>query len=154
MRTRFISSITVLLVMILIAGCGKDPELTRFKTNFDNFCTNVSTLDASINNIDPSADNAVSKLLKYIRQMDEQFNAMANLDFPEDFDYLEDLADEAAEYMTEAADAYDKAFSTEGYDEAMNEYAYKNYKRAYKRLQIILIYLHGEEPTEADLISE
>lgn len=140
--------------MILMTGCGKDPELTRFKTNFDNFCTNVSTLDASINNIDPNADNSVNKLLKYIRQMDEQFNAMANLDFPEDFDYLEDLADEAAEYMTEAADAYDKAFSDEGYDEAMNEYAYKNYKRAYKRLQIILIYLHGEEPTEADLISE
>ena len=147
MKKRDIIIITFLLMTMILGGCGSNPELARFKTNFENFCTNVVTLDTSINNIDPESDNAITKLLKYINQMDEQFTAMAGLEFPEEFAYLEELADEAAE-------AYEKAYSGETYDEAMNEYATKNYKRAYKRLQIILIYLHGEEPTEADLVSE
>ena len=142
------------VIVALLTGCGKDPSLSRFKSNFDNFCSNVSTLDSSINNIDPKSDKAVSKLLKYMKQMDQQFSAMASLTFPDEFKYLEDLADEAAKYMSEAADAYEKAYEGETYDEAMNDYAFKNYKRAYKRLQIILIYLHGDEPTEADLVSE
>lgn len=154
MKKRYIIIITFLLMTMILGGCGSDPELARFKTNFENFCANVVTLDTSINNIDPEAENAITKLLKYINQMDEQFTAMAGLEFPEEFAYLEELADEAAEYMSEAAEAYEKAYSGETYDEAMNEYATKNYKRAYKRLQIILIYLHGEEPTEADLVSE
>ena len=111
-------------------------------------------MDDSINNIDASSDTATKDLLKYIDLLDEQFKALANLDFPEEFDYLEELADQASEYMSEASSSYQKAYADGSYDASMSEYAYKNYKRAYKRIQIILIYLHGEEPQDEDLISE
>lgn len=143
----------VLASCLMLTGCREDPELTRFKNDFENFCVNVSTLDTSINNIDADSDTATDELLDYINQMEDEFENLAAIDFPEEFDYLEELADQASEYMTEAASSYQKAFSGE-YQENLGDYAYKNYKRAYKRIQIILIYLHGEEPQDEDLLSE
>ena len=154
MKTKGMAAALVLMLSLILCGCGEDPELTRFKTNFENFCINVSTLDDSINNIDASSDTATEELLRYIGLLDEQFKALANLDFPDEFDYLEELADQASEYMSEASSSYQKAYAEDTYDASMSEYAYKNYKRAYKRIQIILIYLHGEEPQDEDLISE
>ncbi|MBQ8231604.1 MAG: hypothetical protein IJZ34_06745 [Lachnospiraceae bacterium] len=154
MKTKGTAAAIVLIVSLILCGCGEDPELTRFKTNFENFCINVSTLDNSINNIDATSDTATGDLLKYIGLLDEQFKALANLDFPEEFEYLEELSDQASEYMSEASSAYQKAYADDTYDASMSEYAYKNYKRAYKRIQIILIYLHGDEPQDEDLISE
>ena len=89
-----------------------------------------------------------------MNQMDDQFKALATLEFPEDFKYLEELADEASKYMTEAASSYEEAYADDTFDQAMSDYAFKNYKRAYKRIQIMLIYLHGDEPREEDLLSE
>ena len=142
-----------LALCLMLTGCGEDPELTRFKNDFENFCINVSTLDTSINKINADSDSATDELLGYIDQLEEEFESLAAMDFPEEFDYLEELADQASEYMTEAAVSYHEAFADE-YQENVGDYAYKNYKRAYKRIQIILIYLHGEEPQDEDLISE
>ena len=36
----------------------------------------------------------------------------------------------------------------------MAEYAKENYSRAYKRVQIIISFLHGEEPQDPDLTIE
>lgn len=143
-----------LILSLILTGCGKDPELTRFKTNFENFCINISTLDTSINNINAESDTAITELLGYIDELENQFTLLANLDFPEEFDYLEELADQAGDYMKEAASSYHEAYANDTYDASVSEYAYKNYKRAYKRIQIILIYLHGEEPQDEDLISD
>ncbi len=154
MSRKSIVVITALMIALLLTGCGEDPELARFKVNFENFCINLSTLDTAINNIDVKSDKASDQLISYIDQMDQQFQALASLDFPEKFKYLEELSDEASDYMSKAAEAYTKAYANDTFDESMNDYAYKNYKRAYKRIQLILIYLHGEEPQDEDLISD
>ena len=154
MRKQFLVALSVLVITLFMTGCGEDPELARFKVNFENFCINLSSLDTAINQIDAQSENASKQLISYINQMDEQFKALAALDFPAEFDYLQELAKEASKYMSEAADSYTKAYANNTFDESMNDYAYKNYKRAYKRIQLILIYLHGEEPQEEDLISE
>ncbi len=154
MNKKSIVVITALMIGLLLSGCGEDPELAKFKVNFENFCINLSTLDTAINNIDVKSDNASKQLISYMNQIDQQFQALASLDFPEEFKYLEELSEEASEYMSEAADSYAKAYADDTFDQAMNDYAYKNYKRAYKRIQLILIYLHGEEPQDEDLISD
>ena len=87
--------------------------------------------------------------------MDAEFEDFAELDFPEEFDYLEVLADEASEYMTTAVNSYQEAYEGDSYNEVTAEYAKENYIRAYKRIQIIISFLHGEEPDDVDLtISE
>ena len=86
--------------------------------------------------------------------MDDTFRTFAELDFPAEFDYLENLADESREYMTEAVKNYHQAYGGDEYDESTAEYAKQNYSRAYKRIQIIISFLHGEEPTDPDLTIE
>lgn len=142
------------LTVILLTACGEDPELTQFRNSIDDFCTKVSEIDTSINNIDAQSENAISELLSYLDELDLAFQSFAGLDFPEEFDYLEDLADESSEYMTEAVTSYHAAYSNNSYDQYIAEYAKSNYSRAYKRVQIIITFLHGETPSDADLTIE
>ena len=120
----------------------------------DDFCTRISEIDTSINSIDAEAENASEELLTYLDDLDIVFRSFAKLDFPEEFDYLEELADESSEYMTEAVQSYHDAFDNNSYNESTAEYARQNYSRAYKRVQIIISFLHGEEPQDPDLTIE
>ena len=149
--------IILLSVVVFLTGCGQDAELTKFKHEIDQFCTNISKLDTAINKIQVSSDetslnNATDELLGYLDELDDEFKKLANITFPEEFEYLEDMSDEASEYMTEAVSAYHQAFGSAIYNESLGEYAKENYSRAYKRVQIIITFLHGEKPTDADLI--
>lgn len=139
------------LILVMFTACGEDPELAHFRRSIDNFCTKVSEIDTSINSIDAQSDDAASELLSYLDELDSVFQSFADLDFPEEFNYLEELADESSEYMTEAVSNYHTAFGNDAYDQYAAEYARQNYSRAYKRVQIIITFLHGEEPEDADL---
>ena len=151
MKVKMTALVLGLVTMISLTSCGSDPELTKFKTEMDNFCTSISEIDTSINNLDAESDNAINELLGYLDDLDEEFQKFAQLDFPEEFDYLESLADESSEYMSEAVSSYHEAYSGNAYNEYTASYAKENYSRAYKRVQIIITFLHGDEPTDVDL---
>lgn len=151
MKNKFRLLLAVSLTVLLLTACGEDPELTRFRNSIEAFCTKVSQIDTSINNIDASADNAVSQLLSYLDELDTVFQTFAELDFPEEFDYLEELADKSGEYMSEAVSNYHRLYSNNEYDENTAEYAKENYSRAYKCIQIIITFLHGDTPDDSDL---
>ncbi len=153
MKKQIVLSVASVLLMTLLTGCGQDAELTAFKREMDDFCTRISEIDTSINNIDAASENATTKLLEYLGELDIEFQEFAELEFPEDFDYLEDLADESSQYMTQAVASYHDAYEN-GYDEAMGAYAKENYSRAYKRIQIIIAFLHGEKPEDVNLSTE
>lgn len=140
-----------MLIMILLTGCGKDPELLKFKTEIDDFCTSISELDTSINNIDVQSDNYTTELLGYLDELNTEFQQFAQVDFPKEFDYLENLADEAGDYMNEAVENYHQAYGSGSYSKATADYALQNYSRAYKRIQIIITFLHGDQPEDVDL---
>ena len=141
-----------LIMSTLLGGCGKDSELTQFKKDIDTFCTDISTLDTAMNNVDATAVTAKAELLGYLDDLDEKFKEFAALDFPEEFDYLEALADESSEYMTEAVTYYHKTYDEAAtFNEANANYAQENYSRALKRVQSIITFLHGEEPADMDI---
>lgn len=145
---------SIILAAMLLTACGEDPELARFRKSMDDFCTKISEIDSCINDIDAQSENAVSELLGYLDELDETFKSFATLDFPEEFDYLEGLADESSQYMTQAVASYHEAYGSGSYNEYIAEYARQNYSRSYKRIQIIISFLHGEEPDDADLSIE
>ena len=151
MKRRVRMLFTAALILVMLTACGEDPELADFRRNIDVFCTKVSEIDTSINSIDAQSDSATSELLSYLDELDLAFQSFADLDFPEEFDYLEELADESSKYMTEAVSSYHTAYGNDAYDQYAAEYAKQNYSRAYKRVQIIITFLHGEEPDDADL---
>lgn len=138
----------------MLTACGEDPALAQFKKNMDNFCTKISEIDTAINSIDASSDNAVSELLTCLDELDIVFQSFARIDFPEEFDYLESLADESSQFMTEAVKNYHDAYSNGSYNDSIAEYAKQYYIKAYKRVQIIVTCLHGEIPSDADLVIE
>ena len=69
------------LVMMLTA-CGEDPALTQFRKNMDDFCTKISEIDTSINNIDAQSENSTAELLSYLDDLDLAFQSFATFDFP------------------------------------------------------------------------
>lgn len=139
----------VMQLTILLTACGKDPQVTQFKKDMDSFCSAISTIDMAMNNINETSGNARTELLGYLDELDRCFQEFSGLDFPEEFNYLESLADEASNYMTEAVSYYHKTYADEDiYNEIYEEYATENYSRAWKRIQIIISFLHGEEPED------
>lgn len=153
MKKQLILLATGFLTAVMLTACGQDPEITEFKQEIDDFCTKISVIDTSINNIDARTEGATTELLGYLDELDTEFRDFAKLDFPEEFDYLESLADESSSYMTEAVQNYKKAYS-DGYDGTTAEYAKENYSKAYKRIQIIITFLHGEKPEDVNLITQ
>ena len=152
-RAIFIS-VAAILTAIMLTACGEDPLLAQFRKDMDAFCTKISEIDTAINSIDADADNAASELLACLDDLDIVFQAFARLDFPEEFDYLESLADESSEFMTEAVKNYHDAYSNNSYNESIAQYAKQYYIKAYKRVQILISFLHGEIPSDADLTIE
>lgn len=144
----------ILLLSIMLTGCNKDNvdyEMTKFHGEINDFCDNLKEIDSSINQINNiTADEqglktATTTLMRNLDLLKDEFAKFSNLDFPTEYDYLEKLADEAYDYMTEAVNAYRKTYQ-ENYTSSMEEYAQENYKRAYKRVQIIIDVLNGKEP--------
>lgn len=153
-RLRLPAFIAALFMVFTLTACGEDPALTQFKNEIDAFCTKISDIDTDINSIDAKADTAVNELLSCLDDLDIVFQAFARLDFPEEFDNLEPLAEDAARYMTEAVKNYHDAYGNNSYNEAVADYAGQNYALAYKRIRQIITFLHGEVPEDSDLIIE
>ena len=135
--------------LLLLSGCGENPVNAKFDGEINAFCENVSAIGARIDAIQVDAEEssiryATSDLLSYLDELEVEFMKFSNIDFPEEFDYLEELAQEAGQYMTEAAASYHKAYE-DGYHREMEEYARENYSRARKRIQVILALLRGED---------
>lgn len=131
-----------------MTGCGSDPELDYYKENMNIFFENVALYDKSINEIDPASDEAVTELLSHLDSMSASFSQMAELTVPQAFIGVEQLADEADNYMKEAVSLYHQAFEAEIFDENIEEAAQENYSRANLRIQYIISILHGDIPEE------
>lgn len=140
--------ITVSVCMLLLTGCGKCDELDVYKANMAQFFDNVTVFDSNINALDPNSDTAVSDLLGYLDSMETSFSQMADLTVPEDFPGVEQLADEANDYMVQAVTLYHQAFESDPFDTASADLAKQNYDRANLRIQYILQILHGDIPEE------
>ncbi|MCM1056392.1 MAG: hypothetical protein NC517_02135 [Firmicutes bacterium] len=154
MKNKVRMLIAAVLATVLLTACGEDPELVQFRRSIDDFCNKISEIDSGMNNINAEAEGAVTEFLGYLDELDTLFRSFAELDFPEEFDYLEATADEASQYMTTAVESYHEAYSNGSYNEYTAEYAYGNYSRAYKRIQIIISFLHGETPDDVNIITD
>lgn len=146
MKNKLLTAVMILAVGLVLSGCGKDPELTKFKGEIDAFCTQISEIDASINEIDSQSETASEDLLSNLDKLDDAFKVLGNITVPEEFSYIEEVADKASEHMTEAVALYHEAFSNNSYNEYTAEYAKEYYQRAYKYVNVIIDLLRGEKP--------
>ena len=151
MKRKNILLLTALLCAFLLTGCAGDKELSVFKTSFEEFCTDVAEIDSAINNINPDSEDAPAELLSYLDQLEVEFQELAALTIPEEFAYMENLADEASENMGHAVENYHAAFESGIYDEYAANIASQYYERAYKRVQYMITFMHGEVPDDENV---
>lgn len=154
MKTKKYLLVTAMLSAILMTGCGEDKELSTFRESFEEFCNDVAEIDSSINNIDPNTETAPTEVLTLLDQLEVEFQELAALDVPEEFAYLTDLADEASENMSLAVDNYHTAFESDPHDAYASNIASQYYERAYKRIQYMITFLHGEVPDDENVSVE
>ena len=152
MLKKYTLILSLLLCMSVSVGCGEKEELTTFKAEMDDFYTEVSAIENAMNEIDEQSENAVSTLLITMEQMSEQFQKLAELEVPEEFISVEDLADDAADYMYEAVRLYGEAYEEDYVSDAMIQAAAENYESAMKRINYIAVLLQGEIPEGATVV--
>lgn len=147
-KTAFTRHLLLLFLMTFtLTGCGKNAELENYKANMNQFFENIRVIDSSMNAIDPNSETAVTELLSLLDTMNTSFEQMASLEVPDGFPGVEELADEASQYMAEAVSYYHQAYDGE-YDATMEDVARQNYERANVRFQYIVSILHGNIPEE------
>ena len=145
-KHKIILLLTVLTAFFL-TGCGKDAELENYKANMNQFFENIRVIDSSINALDPNSETAVSDLLSLLDSMNTSFEQMASLDVPDGFPGVDELADEASEYMSEAVSYYHQSYEN-GYNANLEDAARQYYESANVRFQYIVSILHGDIPEE------
>ncbi len=136
------------LPCLWLAGCRKDAALTTFHDEMDSFYESLSAATGQLEAIDPASESAADDLLDVLASMDQLFQEMAAISVPEEFANVEDLADEASLYMTEASALYAEAYADGLYDESIGQAAGENYTRAMKRVNYIAILLQGRIPED------
>lgn len=142
----------IALISICITGCSKDQDLEIYNENIRAFTLNIADISTRMEEIDTSSDTAASEVLVCLDEMQEQFLTLAAMDVPKEFASIENLADEASEYMTEAVKLYHEVFESEEYSEETASIAQENYNRALKRLSYISSLLQGKLPEGEDII--
>lgn len=138
--------ILCLFCILFLTGCGEDEALDTYQKEMETFFEHMAEFDENMNAIDVSQEDYVSQLLSYLDALDAEVAWMAELEVPEQFSAVDDLADEASENMRQAVSYFHMAYEAEefmpNYEEAAREY----YERANLRIQYIIMLLHGEIP--------
>ena len=150
-------SVCILLLSLTafaFTGCGnKESEaLEQYKTEMTAFRENVSGLVDTIDNIDPNDESSIHELLSCLDEMETEFAKMGNLEVPQQFASVEELADDAAANLSKSVSLYHQAFDdaeavNPQYAEAAREY----YARAFKRVEYIGTILSGELPDDENV---
>lgn len=152
MFKRYILASCLCLCMLFFTGCGEREELTVFKENMNQFYEEVSAIESNIQSIDENSEDAVTTLLIYMEQMAVQFQQLAQLEVPAEFISVEDLADDAYEYMAEAVRLYEEAYEEDYVSDPLIQAASENYASAMRRINYIALLLQGEIPEGATVI--
>lgn len=138
--------ILCLLCVLFLTGCGEDEALNNYQKDMEIFFQHVAEFDENMNTIDVGQEDYVAQLLSYLDALDAEVAWMAELEVPEQFSVVDDLADEASENMRQAVSYFHMAYEAEEFNPNYEEAAREYYKRANLRIQYIIMLLHGEIP--------
>lgn len=152
MFKRYILTVGMIFSMMFFTGCGEREELTVFQEEISTFYEEVSLIENNIQNIEESSEDAVTTLLIYMEQMLLQFEHLADMEIPQEFISVEDLADDAYDYMKEAVRLYEEAYEEDYISDPLIQAAAENYASAMKRINYIAMLLQGEIPEGATVV--
>lgn len=138
-------------------GCGgaNDDEkaVAEFSSKISDFTEYIKDADAQINSLDANDKASVDSLLDILDDMDKEFQELAEIDAPMQYQDVEKLADEASENMSLAISCYHSFFEGGTYSEEDASSASMYYARAMKRVKYIGYMLAGGEIPEEENVT-
>lgn len=144
--------ITLLCLFSFTAvSCGTDhsAEIISFQTNLNTIVRKMEQLDANLNALDVTKDDAAQTALDALSDLNDAFQELAALHVTDEtHTYITTLAKEGAEYMSRAYELFQTAYMQETFDEGNATLAYQYLERATKRVRVIVTMLHGEIPND------
>ena len=159
-----IQLLTIIMSVFLFSGCSSNAkqdnssDLTAFRETVDTFCNTIAETDQKINSIDTASETYGTDIITSLNLLDSSFAEFAAVDFPEEYDYLEHLADEASDYMTQAVAGFTKVYSDNSLSAEQLQAEYDNaaelYNNAFKRIKVIMTFLNGETSEDANVSSQ
>lgn len=138
---RPISLCVILLTILLLSGCGTSQnleELQNYRSEMDDFCSSVSSLQSQINAIDPDSGNAQQELLSLLDQLAEVSAKAAGFSTPEGYEEAGEMCRRASDYLQEAKGEYHAAFEAEPFDTESFQKGLDSYQSAGRCLSLML----------------
>lgn len=142
----------MILIFGMLTACGKkDEALETYYNEMNQFTDEVTALKDNMEMVDLNQPDAVSEMLSYLDEMENQFRILSEIEVPNQFAGNENLADEAYSYMQTAVSMYHEFYDDSESSLSVAEAAAENYARAMKRLEYISVFLKGEVPEGSDI---
>lgn len=162
MKHKILITVLMTLILLMTCACGKQAsegaeseEIKAFRETIDTFNSRIVDIDQAINSVDTLDPSYQSTITSHLTDLNTLFSDFAAVDFPDDFNYLEHLADEASEYMSKAVSSYTTIFNDSTLDaesiSVLKEDADTNYANAFKRIKVIMTFLNGEVSQDANV---
>lgn len=153
MRTLFFA----VTISACLFGCGSssdaEKELADFSSKISDFTEYIKEVDTQINSLNVTDKASIDDLLTILDDMDGEFKKLAEIDAPQQYQDVENLADEASENMSLAVSCYHSFFENEAFSEEDAANAYEYYSRAMKRVKYIGYMLTGGEIPEDENVT-
>ncbi len=144
-----------IIAFVVLTGCGDTSKLEQYYREMNSFNTNIGIITDSIEMIDENDSTASIQIIQQLEKLEDQFNILAEIEVPKNFLACEELADDAAYYMTEAVKLYKEYYKTENYDDTNTvDMARQNYDRAMTRVNYISLILQGNIPEGEGITTE
>lgn len=138
---RPISLCVIVLTILLLSGCGTSQnlkELQNYRSEMDDFCSSVSSLQSQIDAIDPDSENAQQELLSLLDQLAEVSAKAAEISTPEGYEEAGEMCRRASDYLQEAKGEYHAAFEATPFDTESFQKGLDSYQSAGRCLSLML----------------
>lgn len=150
--------LTAISMSVCLFGCGgsannDEQALADFSSEIADFTEYIKEADAQMNSLDTTDKASIDSFLEILDNMDEEFKKLSELDAPNQYQDVENLADEASENMSLAVSCYHTFFENEQFSEQDANIAYEYYTRAMKRVKYIGYMLAGGEIPEEENVT-
>ncbi len=150
LRTARIAAIllSVSLTALSLTGCKNEEAdaVTAYGEEMSTFFDAVAASQNTLNAIDPNAEDAQEQLLGQIDTLKDLCQDAAQVNAPEGYNAVQEMASQAAMFMEKASEGYHDAFEGETFNEEEYNTASENLESANDRITYMVQFLHGEIP--------
>ncbi|MCD8130196.1 MAG: hypothetical protein LUE16_02780 [Lachnospiraceae bacterium] len=158
MSNKIFTAVICILCVFVFSGCATSSsvKIASFEAQIGTIIDSIEEINENMNAIDADSDSAGTQMLKYMKELSTAIDNLAAIEVPSgEYQYVNDLAVEAQEYIGEAITLYSQILSSGAeYDPDIADEAYQYYQKACRRISVIVSLLHGNTPSDVEISYE